>query len=91
MPVQWKRTADVLDDREIDWDYTALEGDEVVGRVYRIPSGLWFWMMTADRPGPRRPHAATGREDTLRNAVQRVVEAYEGLPANAGTLTKRNC
>jgi hypothetical protein len=39
-------------------DFQALDGDEIVGRVYQIPTGpergLWFWTMTTLRPGPRR-------------------------------------
>jgi hypothetical protein len=52
MPVERERIPDGLLE-----DFRALNGDEIVGRVYQIPhgpqSGLWFWTMTVVRPGPR--------------------------------------
>ena len=46
MPVKWERIPDGVPE-----DFQALDGDEIVGRVYQIPTrperGLWFWTMTA--------------------------------------------
>ena len=41
--------------------------------------GLWFWTMTAVRPGPRLPHPTKGTEARRDDAGRRVVEAYERL------------
>ena len=44
MPVEWERIRGGLAE-----DFQALDGDEIVGRVYQIPhgpqAGLWFWTM----------------------------------------------
>jgi hypothetical protein len=34
MPVEWERIPD-----ELPEDFQALDGDEIVGRVYQIPTG----------------------------------------------------
>ena len=84
MTVEWMRTRDVfpaLDGPKPD--YTALDDEKVVGRVYLIDSGpeegLWFWSMTAHRPGPRPQIPTHGRETRRGDAGQRVVETYERL------------
>jgi hypothetical protein len=68
-------------------DYTALDGATVVGRVYRIDGGpeqgLWFWSMTAHRPGPRPQILTSGKEARRGDAGRRVVEAYERLLAGS--------
>ena len=78
MPVQWERIRNSLPE-----DFRASNGDEVVGRVYQIPhgpgQGLWFWTMTATRPGPRITFATNGRVAHRGDAGRRVVEAYEKL------------
>jgi hypothetical protein len=61
-------------------DFVALDGDEIIGRVYRIrhgtQEGLWLWSMTVSRPGlhrqgrhggaPRRPPAGASSRPTWR-------------------------
>jgi hypothetical protein len=78
MPVEWERIPDGVPE-----DFRALDGDEIVGRVYQIPhgpqSGLWFWTMTALRPGPRITFQTNGTEARRGEAGRRVVEAYERL------------
>jgi hypothetical protein len=80
VPVEWERIPDGLPE-----DSRALDGDEIVGRVYRIPTGrereLWFWTMTAVQPGPRLPHPTDGRETRRGDARRRVVEADKRLLA----------
>jgi hypothetical protein len=72
MPVEWERIPDGVPE-----DFQALDGNEIVGRIYQIPTGpergLWFWTMTApsrpahhvpdewDRSPPRRRRPARGR------------------------------
>jgi hypothetical protein len=55
MPISWMRSADV--DPAADFpptDYVTFDGEELIGRVYRIShgpgEGRWFWTMTATRP-----------------------------------------
>ena len=83
MQISWMRSADV--DPSADFppdDFVALDGDEIIGRVYRIrhgtQEGLWFWSMTISRPGPAFT-ARDGTEARRGDAGRRVVEAYEGL------------
>jgi hypothetical protein len=82
MPVEWERIRDGLPE-----DFRALDGEEIVGRVYQIPhgagAGLWFWTMTAVRPGPRFPYPTNGREIHRGDAGRCVVEMYERLLAHA--------
>jgi hypothetical protein len=90
MAVEWMRTRDVFPALDgLAHDYTALDGEAVVGRVYRIEGGpgqgLWFWSMTAHRPGPRPPIPTDGREARRGAAGRRVVEAYERLLARGIT------
>jgi hypothetical protein len=78
MPVEWERIPDGVPE-----DFQALDGDEIVGRVYQIPHGpergLWFWTMTVVRPGPRITFPRSGTEARRGDAGRRVVEAYERL------------
>jgi hypothetical protein len=82
MPVEWERIPDGVAE-----DFQALDGDEVVGRVYQIPTGpergLWFGTMTVVRSGPRLPPPTNGTEARRGDAGRRVVEAYERLLAPA--------
>jgi hypothetical protein len=53
--ITWMRSADLYPDgRFPDTDFVAFDGEEIIGRVYRIrhgkEEGLWFWSMTATRP-----------------------------------------
>jgi hypothetical protein len=61
MPVERERIPDGVPE-----DFQALDGDEIVGQVYQIPTGLerglWFWTMTALRPGPRITFLTNGTE-----------------------------
>jgi hypothetical protein len=88
VPVEWERIPDGLPE-----DFRALDGDEIVGRVYQIPpgpqAGLWFWTMTAVRPGPRLPPPTSGTEARRGEAGRRVVEAYERLLAHAEKHSER--
>jgi hypothetical protein len=78
VPVEWERIPEGVPE-----DLQALDGDEIVGRVYRIPlgpeRGLWFWTMTVVRPGPRVTFPTNGTEARRGDAGRRVVEAYERL------------
>jgi hypothetical protein len=78
MAVEWERIPDGLPE-----DFQALDGDEIVGRVYQIPhgpeQGLWFWTMTVVRPGPPIAFPTNGTEAHRSDAGRRVVEVYEKL------------
>jgi hypothetical protein len=87
MAVEWMRTRDAFPALDgLQHDYTALDGEAVVGRVYLIEGGpgrgLWFWSMTAYRPGPRPQIATSGREARWGDAGRCVMEAYERLLAH---------
>jgi hypothetical protein len=78
MPIERERLPD-----GVTQDFRALNGDEIVGRVYQIPigpeRGFWFWTMTALRPGPRITFPTSATEARRGDAGRRVVEAYEWL------------
>ena len=65
IPVEWERIPDGLAD-----GFWAVDGDEIVGRVYQIPNGpereLWLWTMlwtmVAVRPGPWLTFPTNGTE-----------------------------
>jgi hypothetical protein len=94
MAIVWMRTSDAFPDLDrSDKDFTAFAGNKVIGRVYQFEAGpeqgIWFWSMTADRPGPRFA-GRSGREGRRGDAGRRVVEAYERLldaPSNKGRDT----
>jgi hypothetical protein len=64
-----------------DTDFTAFDGEEIIGRVYRIShgkeEGLWFGSMTVSRPGP----ALTGAAPNLAGV----------MPASASSKPMRGC
>ena len=59
-------------------DFTAFDGELLVGRVYQHEDGpekgLWFWTMSVERLGPTR-----GVEARQGDAGRCVVEAYGAL------------
>ncbi|MFL5130764.1 MAG: hypothetical protein ACJ8DD_11525 [Microvirga sp.] len=63
-------------------DFVALDGDEIIGRVYRIrhgtQEGFWLWSMTVSRPGPAFT-ARDGTEARRGDTGRRVVEAYVAM------------
>jgi hypothetical protein len=78
MPVEWERIPNGLPK-----GFGALDGNEIVGRVYEIPhgpqAGLWLRTMIVVRPRPRITFPTSGTEARRGNAGRRVVEAYERL------------
>jgi hypothetical protein len=75
------RSADLYPDaRYPPDDFIAFDGDEIIGRVYRIrhgtEEGLWCWSM----------NARGGTEAHRGDASRRVVEAYEAMLRRS-----RNC
>ena len=66
---------------------TTLSGFVMATEWERIPTGpergLWFWTITALRPGPRITFPTSGTEARRGDAGRRVVEAYERLLAHA--------
>ena len=83
MQISWIRSADVYPDaRYPDTDFIAFDGEEIIGRVYRIrhgtEQGLWFWSMTVSLPGPAFT-ARDGTEARRGDTGRRVVEVYEAM------------
>ena len=83
LQISWMRSADMYPDAGYpDTDFVAFDGEEIIGRVYRIrdgtEEGLWFWSMTVSRPGPTF-NARGGTEARRGDAGRRVVEAYEAM------------
>jgi hypothetical protein len=83
LQISWMRSADMYPDAGYpDTDFVAFDGEEIIGRVYRIrhgtEEGLWFWSMTVSRPGPTF-NARGGTEAGRGDAGRRVVEAYEAM------------
>src|SRR5215210_4381779 len=64
-------------------DFTAFDGELLVGRVYQYEhgpeKGLWFWTMSVERPGPPFPGPTHGVEARQGDAGRCVVEAYGAL------------
>jgi len=84
MQVSWKLTRDAIPDAL--WqsqDLAALDGDQVIGRVYQIEhgpgEGLWHWTLMV------LPHSAcssspiSGHERERGRAGRRLLEAYQSL------------
>src|SRR5215204_1619612 len=102
-PVTWMLTCDAWPNAR--WprgpDFTAVDGELIVGRVYQAEhgpdKGLWLWTMSAERPGPPFPGPVRGVEEQHGQAGRRVVDAYHALlkhtheasPERAQTLPSR--
>ncbi len=83
MNITWLRTSDAFPHLDpSDKDFTAFDGDEVIVPDYQLEAGpeqgIWFWSMTADRPGPRFA-GRSGRAARRGDAGRRVVDAYQRL------------
>jgi hypothetical protein len=75
---------------------TTLSGFVMATEWERIPTGpergLWFWTITALRPGPRITFPTSGTEARRGDADRRVVEAYERLLIPAPAYhTQKGC
>jgi hypothetical protein len=86
MQISWKLTRDAIPDALwLPQDLTALDGDRIIGRVYRIEHGAregwWHWTLT-DPPGS----PASGVERERGKAGRRLLESYWklGRPATLG-------
>jgi hypothetical protein len=82
VPVTWIRTSALDSYPHSDEDFTASDGDLVIGHVYRIENGpergRWHWSMIADLSVPRfRDRGGTASTQT--NAMRRVEWAYGRL------------
>ena len=68
-------------------DFTAFDGELIVGRVYQAEDGpdkgLWLWTMSVERPGPPFPGPVNGVEEQHGEAGRRAVEAYHALLKHA--------
>ncbi len=82
MKITWKLTHEAPADAAEPpvQDFTASDGEEVIGRVYQITEGpdrgLWFWTMTAVRSGPASAMLTSGRVAQRGKAGRCVVETY---------------
>ena len=89
MQISWMRSADVYPGADYpDTDFIAFDGEEIIGRVYRIShgteEGLWFWMMTVSRPGPMfNARSGTEARRVIRPAIVRR-DANDGNAMAAG-------
>ena len=88
-PVTWMLTCDAWP--KARWprgpDFTAFDGELIVGRVYQAEhgpdKGLWLWSMSVERPGPLFPGPVSGVEEQHGPAGRRVVAAYHALLKHA--------
>ena len=62
-------------------DFSAVDGERQIGRVYKLPSieEQWKWAMTASIGN--RPGSTAGIEDTRDEACDAVESAYEAMKA----------
>jgi len=87
--VRWMLTCDAWPNAR--WprgpDFTAFDGELIVGRVYQAEhgpdKGLWLWTMSVERPGPLFPGPVRGVEEQHGQAGRRVVDAYHALLKHA--------
>jgi hypothetical protein len=87
--VRWMLTCDAWPNAR--WprgsDFTAFDGELIVGRVYQAEhgpdKGLWLWTMSVERPGPPFPGPTSGVEKQHGEAGRRVVDAYHALLKHA--------
>jgi hypothetical protein len=84
MQISWKLTRDTIPDAL--WqpqDLTALDGDQVIGRVYRIEhgpgEGLWHWTLMAASHNSCSTSLVSGHERERGRAGRRLLEAYQVL------------
>jgi hypothetical protein len=87
MKITWKLSCDAVPNG--NWtsrDLTALDGDQIIGRVHQVDhgpyEGLWSWAIF---PGGPFNLPTSGRERTRGQAGRRVIEAYQHL------LESRRC
>src|SRR5215207_352159 len=88
-PVTWMLTCDAWPNAR--WprgpDFTAFDGELIVGRVYQAEhgpdKGLWFWTMSVERPGSLFPGPVRGVEEQHGQAGRRVVDVYHALLKHA--------
>jgi hypothetical protein len=83
VPVVWMLSSDAFPKHPPgDADFVALDGELLVGRVYRIGQGTdrgqWLWTMLVDLPSPRIT-PRNGTAPTRGEAGRKVIEAYERL------------
>ena len=87
--VRWMLTCDAWPNAR--WrrgpDFTAFDGELIVGRVYQAEhgpdKGLWLWTMSVERLGPLFPGPVSGVEEQHGPAGRRVVDAYHALLKHA--------
>lgn len=84
MQISWKLTRDAIPDAL--WqaqDLTALDGDQVIGRVYQIEhgpgEGLWHWAVTGAPQSSCSTSDVSGHERERGRAGRRLLEAYRLL------------
>ncbi len=84
--IRWLLHHKINPDLPMDADYVACDGDEPIGRVYRIGHGpnakRWMWAVTAVAPDPHLPTPVWGIADKRSEAHQRVAEVYQHLIAD---------
>jgi hypothetical protein len=83
VPVTWIRTS-AVDRPYSNTDFTALDGDVVIGHVYRIEDGpkrgQWHWSMIADLSVPRfRDRGGTASTQTIAMGVEWAYERLQRL------------
>jgi hypothetical protein len=83
MKIIWKLTHEVSPDVAPGPDFTAFDGQEVIGRVRQVEEGpergLWLWTMTAGQPGSE---ATSGRAAERGKAGRGLIQAYRKLLAH---------
>ena len=79
MQLTWEHT--VIGGQTAPYDYTARDGDVLVGRVMRVEhgpgAGEWMWSMVARVGWGRSDITTHGREATKQAAADLVREVYE--------------
>jgi hypothetical protein len=84
MTISWKLTRDAIPDALwLPQDLTALDGDRIIGRVYRIEhgprEGWWHWTLSTVSPAQPVTPPLSGEEQERGKAGRHLLEAYQRL------------
>ena len=86
MKIIWKLTNEISPDVAPGPDFTAFDGQEVIGRVRQVEEGpergLWLWTMTAGQTGPKSVNATSARAAERAKAGRCLIQAYRKLLAH---------
>ena len=86
MKIIWKLTHEVFPNVAPGPDFTAFDGQDVIGRVCQVEQGpergLWIWTMTAGQPRSDAAYQTSGRAAERAKAGRSLIQAYRKMLAH---------